>query len=67
MPKQFGSIANISHEVKLTSLSLLILEALAPSVNLTPTSEVTDEVANIAPVPMGTNKVLSREAGTEAL
>ena len=67
MPSNLGSIANVSHEAKLISLSSPNLGALAPSVNLTPTSEVTDEVANIAPVPMGTNKVLSREAGTEAL
>ena len=40
---------------------------MAPRANLTRTSEVTDGVANIAPVPKGTNKVLSREAGTEAL
>ena len=41
--------------------------ALAPSANLTPRSEVTDGVANTAPVPKGTNKVLSRGGGTEAL
>jgi len=68
MPIQFGSIANIiSHEAKLVSLPSPNLEALAPSANLTPTSEVTDGVANTVPVPKGTNKVLSREAGTEAL
>ena len=49
------------------SLSSPNLEGLAPSVNLTPMSEVTDGVANTAPVPKGTNKVLSREAGTEVL
>ena len=67
MPIQFGSIANISREAKMISLSLPNLKALAPSANLTPMREVTDGVANTAPVPKGTNKVLSREVGTEAL
>jgi len=59
MPIQFDSIANISLEAKLISLSSANLEALAPSANLTPTREVADGVANTAPVPKGTNKVFS--------
>jgi len=80
MPLNLGGIANVSREAKLISLSSPNPGALAPSANLTSTSEVTDDVANIAPVPRGTNKILSRkaealcsakyfsrEAGTEAL
>ena len=40
---------------------------MTPSANLALTSEVIDGVANIAPVPKGTSKVLSHKAGTEAL
>jgi len=65
---QFGNIANIiSREAKLVSLPSPNLEALAPRANLTPMSEVIGGVANTAPVPKGTNIVLSREAETEAL
>jgi len=67
MPIQFGSITNISHEAKLVSLPSLNLGAVTPNANLALTSEVTDGVANTAPVPKSTNRVLSRKAGTEAL
>ena len=40
MPIKFGSIANISREAKLVSLSLPNLEALAPNANLIKTGKV---------------------------
>jgi len=40
---------------------------MTPCANLVLTSEVTDGVANITPVPQGTNKVFSRKAETETL
>ena len=67
MPIQFGTTTNISREAKSMSRSSPNLEALAPSANPTPTSEVPDGIANIVLEPKGTNKVLSHEAGTEAL
>ena len=51
----------------MVSLPSLNLGAMTPSANLALTSEVTDGVANTAPVRKGTDRVLSRKAGTEAL
>ena len=68
MPIQFGSIIEaISREARLVTLPSPNLGAVTPCVNLVLTSEVTEGVANTAPVRKGTNKVLSRTAGTEAL
>jgi len=62
MPIRFGSTPKtINREAKLVSL---------PSPNpriVTHTGDVTDGVANLAPVPKGTSKVLSRKTGTEVL
>ena len=68
MPIQFGSIAKTtSREAELVSLPSHNLGAVTPTVNLALASEVTNGIANAAPVPKGTSKVLSRKAGTEAL
>ena len=73
MPVQFGSIADTSREANFESLSSPNPRVLVPGANLTLTSGVkraslrTDNSANTVPVPKGTNKVLSREAGTETL
>ena len=68
MPLKFGSIADASREASLESLS-----SPNPSANLAPTSGAKkaslriDSSANVAPLPKGTIKVLSCEAGTGAL
>ena len=49
MPLYLGGMANVSREAKLISLSSPNPEALVHSANLTPTSEVTDGIANTAP------------------
>ena len=68
IPIQFDSIANIiSREAKLVSLPSPNLGAVTLSANPALTSEVTDGVANTALLPKGTDRVLSRKAGTEAL
>jgi len=67
MPLNLKGITAASREAKPISLSSPSSGAETPSANITPTSEVTDGVANIVPVPKGTNRVHSREAGTEAL
>ena len=68
LPIQFGSMTKaISREAKQASLPSPNLGAVTPGVNLALTGEVTDGVANTAPVPKGTSKVLSCKAGTEAL
>jgi len=67
MPLNLNGIATASREAKPISLSSPDSGAVTPGANLTPTSEVTDGVANIAPVPKGTNRDLSREAETKTL
>ena len=57
----------MSREARLVTLSSPNLGTVTPCANLVLTSEVTDGVANTAPVPQGMNKVFSRKAGTEAL
>ena len=68
MPIQFGTITDtISREAKLVSLPSPNLGAVTPCANLVLPSEVSDGVANSAPVPQGASEVLSPKAGTEAL
>jgi len=59
MPLNINGLATASCDAKPMSLSSPNSEALAPSANLTPTSEVANGVANIAPVPKGTNRFLA--------
>ena len=73
----FGSIASREADLEPQGHELLLSSpnprALVPSANFAPMSGVKkaslciDSIANAALVPKGTNKVLSREAGTEAL
>ena len=65
---QFGSFAEaISCEDRLVTLSSPNLGAVTPCANLVLTSEVTDGVANTAPVPQGTRGMPNRLAETETL
>jgi len=51
----------------LVTLSSPNLKAVTPCANLVLMSKVTDDVANTALVPQGTNKVFNHKAGTKAL
>ena len=64
----FGSFTEaLSRKAKLVTLPSPNRGVVTPCANCTLTSEVTNGLANLAPVPPGRSEVLSHKTGTEAL